>query len=165
MKHCALLLMMTCAFVGCAHKTKAPNMFSDVVTIQLKDGTDPLLIHSTTASRVRDYVEIGLTHLGYRVCSECPHDAEAIVEVSRYENRQTLKLNLLSLTGAKNLLNIGVSEWSLTITRKGETIFDKSIEHEKAEPIDQLSARQVKDVLSKIPARKLSDRQPIGTAK
>jgi len=158
----AIIITTLLVLVGCSNATKRQSeasalaavhsAFAAVHTIELKDTTDPLLIASTDAKRVREFLEIGLTHRGYTVCRDCKSDAVATVTVRVYRTKQDSKRDWAGW-GNLNYLEFGESAWSLTIVRDGETIYQRRISHKKAMSIDQLAAKQVMDVLQKVPTR------------
>lgn len=150
-----IITIVVTAFLiaGCASGNIAATTerFSSVKTIQVKDGTDPLLLASTGAANVANYVAIGLRHLGYEVCDGCQADAVATVVVSEYDSKQDT-----SRPGGgwfAIVVNVAISKWTLTITRGGETIYRDNLSHKKKEPIDQLAARQARDTMANIPKR------------
>ena len=143
----ALFVLVACS--SAPKKAHNPGAFASVRTIELRDATDPLLLASTSARRVREYIEIGLQHRGYTVCNPCDADAVATVTVREYSTQKKIVRIGVGLV----LANVADSAWSLVIVRNGETIFQKRVNHDKAMEIDQLSARQVKDVLAHIPPR------------
>ena len=141
--------------VGCSSTPKrqlAPSPFVPVRTIELKDATDPILLASTGAKRVREYLEVGLTHRGYSICRDCQSDAVATVTVSKYSTRQDSKRDWLGW-GNLTYLEYGESDWTFAIVRNGDTIFERRITDYKAMPIDQLAGQQVQQVLQEVPAR------------
>lgn len=129
-----------------------PSKFAEVYTIELRDASNPVLLAATGAKRVREYIELGLTHRGYTVCHDCKSDAVATVTVHTYRTKQDSKRDWAGW-GNLNYMEVGESGWTLAVVRNGETIYQKRIKHNKAMPIDQLSAQQVQDVLRGIPAR------------
>ena len=135
------------ACVGPFKKERKPvvDPFLGVKTIQVTDKTEPLLLASTDAGKVREFVEIALKHHGYLVCRECQHDAQAVVTIHTYQTSN--KRDLLWM-GHRNLSK---SEWSIVIVRNGNKIFSSGASHEKPEPISHLSARQVRNVIHDIP--------------
>jgi len=140
---------------GCSSAPKrepAPSPFVAVRTIELRDLTDPVLLASTSAKRVSEYVEIGLAGRGYTISRGGPSDAVATVTVQQYRTVRDSKRDWVGW-GNLNYVEVGISEWTLTVTRNGETIFQKRIKHSQAMPIDQLAGRQVQDVLQQIPVR------------
>jgi len=141
---CCLALV---ACVGPFKKEKkvVVDPFAGVRTIQVTDKTNPLLLASTDAGKVREYVEIALKHHGYLVCHNCQHDAEAVVTVHVYQTSS--KRDLLWMGHQ----NSSKSEWSIIIKRNGRKIFSEEVGHEKPEPINQLSARQVQNVIHDVP--------------
>ena len=141
--------------VGCSSAPKRqfdPSAFAPVRTIEMRDVTDPVLLASTGAKRVREYLEVGLTHRGYAICRDCQSDAVATVAVSEYSTKQDSRRDWAGW-GNLNYVQYGRADWTLTIVRNGETIFQKRVKHHKAMPIDQLAGQQVQDVLRQIPAR------------
>jgi hypothetical protein len=160
----AILITTLLVLVGCSSSPKQqsepgaskrqpePSAFAVVRTIELRDSTDPVLLASTGAKRVREYLEVGLTHRGYTVCRDCKSDAVATVTVRVYRTKQDSKRDWAGW-GNLSYLEYGESDWTLTIVRNDETIYEKRIKHNKTMPIDQLAAQQVLDVLRKIPTR------------
>ena len=146
----SLLVIVSCSSVP--KRKFDPSAFAPVRTIEMKDATDPVLLASTGAKRVREYLEVGLTHRGYTICRDCQSDAVATVTVGEYSTKQDSKRDWVGW-GNLNYVEIGGADWTLTIVRNGETIFQKRVKDHKTMPIDQLAGRQVKDVLQQIPAR------------
>jgi hypothetical protein len=143
------------AIAGCSSASKRqfdPSAFAPVRTVEMRDASDPVLLSSTNAKRVREYLEIGLKSRGYIVCSDCQSDAVATVIVSEYSTKREGTRDWVG-SGNLNYLEYGKSVWTLSIVSNGETIFQKRMSHNKAMPIDQLSGQQVRDVLQQIPAR------------
>jgi hypothetical protein len=127
------------------------SAFAPIRTIELKDTTDPVLLASTEAKRVREYLEVGLRARGYVIKHDGPTDASATLTVLEYGTEQVSKrdwywLNVNYVVEAK-------SKWILSITRDGNTIFQKRMEDNETMPIEQLAGRQIKDVLESIPVR------------
>ena len=141
--------------VGCSSSQKRPfdpSAFAPVLTIELRDATNPVLLASTGAKHVREYLEIGLTHRGYAICRDCQSDAVATVTVSEYSTKQDSKRDWLGW-GTQSYVEDSRSDWTLTIVRNGETIFQKRIKQHQTMQIDQIAGQQVQDVLRQIPAR------------
>jgi len=145
-----LLVLVGCSIVP--KRQSEPSAFATVRTIELRDATDPVLLASTSAKRVREYLEIGLTHRGYIVCRDCKSDAVATVTISVYRTKHDSKRDLIGW-GNLNYVEYGASDWTLTIVRNDKTIYQKRIRDNESMPIDQLAAQQVRDVLQKIPTR------------
>jgi hypothetical protein len=141
------------AIAGCssARKQFDPNVFAPVRTIEVKDATDPVLLASTSAKRVSEYLEIGLKARGYAVCRECQSDAVATLTVRTYSTQQNATRDWFWFN--RQFVEYGLSIWTLSIVRNGETIFQKRMDRRKAMQIDQLAAEQVQDALRQIPAR------------
>ena len=140
---------------ACSSATKRqfdPSVFAGVRTIELKDATDPVLLASTGAKQVSTYLEVGLGHLGYSICRDCKSDAVATVTVDEYSTKQTTKRDWLGW-GNVNYAAQAESNWTLTITRNGGTIYQKQLEDRELMSIDQLAGQQVQDALREIPAR------------
>lgn len=118
--------------------------FDGVRTIELRDNTNTVLLASTEAGKVRDYIEIGLKGRGYQVCTKCDHDAKAVLTIHTYKTQEGKGLHRGRMTS--------YSEWTLTITRDGKQIYSRRRDHKSATPITELSARQVQDIVAEIPA-------------
>ena len=142
-----IITLLVIAGCSSASKRLGPSAFAPVHTIEMKDATDPVLLASTSARRVREYLEIGLKGRGYTICRDCQSDAAATVTVSVYELGMTLDL------WSGNSLLAGQSIWTLSIVRNGETIFQKRMKDKQYKPIDQIAGQQVQEVLQQIPAR------------
>jgi hypothetical protein len=138
-----LLVIAGCSSVS---KQLEPGALAPVRTIEIRDATDPVLLASTSARRVREYLEIGLKGRGYSVCRDCQSDAVATVTVSMYSTSDWIERGVLSSGGMQSV-------WTLSIVRNGETLFQRRMSHRKLMPIDQLAGQQVRDVLRQIPAR------------
>jgi hypothetical protein len=127
----AILLL----FVGCSSKppkqtvaADLPNAidtaFAAVRTIALRDTTDPVLLASTGAKRIGEYIEIGLRQRGYVVCRNCQGDAVATVTVDKFNSKQVLKRDWFWFN--RTPLVYAESEWTLFIEdRNGRTIYQK----------------------------------------
>src|SRR5216684_8673207 len=85
-----LLALSACSIFTPKTKSDSVAAFAPVRTIQLRDGTDPVILASTGAGRVREYFEIGLKHRGYSVCRDCVADAVATVVVREYSTQQVI---------------------------------------------------------------------------
>jgi hypothetical protein len=143
------------AIAGCSSASKRPfdpGAFASVRTLEMRDATDPVLLASTSAKRVLEYLEIGLKGRGYAICHDCQSDAVATVTVTVYSTKREGTRDWIGW-GNLNYLEYGQSVWTLGIVRNGETIFQKRMSHNKAMPIDQLTGQQVRDLLQQIPAR------------
>ena len=152
----SVIIVIVLSIVGCKTTTNrppTPSPFALIHTIELKDATNPILLASTGAKRVREYLEIGLAHSGYVVCRDCQSDAVATVTVRKYSTRQNSKRDWVGW-GNLTYLEFGETDWILSIVRNGETIFERDVSDDKAMPIDQLAGQQVQDMLERIPARK-----------
>jgi alpha-glucosidase (family GH31 glycosyl hydrolase) len=147
----AVMLFLSAGCSSFKEVNFAAGDFAPVRTIVLKDATDPILIASTEAKRVREYFELGLTHRGYVVRSDGPADATATLTILEYGTEQTSKRDwyLLNL----NYVVEATSEWTINITKDGKTIFQKRMEDKETMPIDRLAGRQVSEVLESIPVR------------
>jgi len=143
----ALLVLAACS--GTPKKVYDPGAFALIRTIELRDATDPLLLASTSAESVRKYLEIGLQHRGYTVCNPCDADAVATITVSEYSTQQDITFTRGVIVHG----NVADTAWSFVVESHGKTIFQKRIRHRKIMAIDQLSARQVKDVLDNMSPR------------
>jgi hypothetical protein len=150
-----ITLIALLLFTGCkstAKRVDEHNAFEAVRTMELRDTTNPVLLASTSAMHVREYLELGLTHRGYTICHDCQSDAVATVTVHEYSTKQDSTRDFL--TGIKNYIVISKSDWTLTIVHNGKTIFHEQINDDESMPIDQLAGKQVQDVLEEIPAHK-----------
>lgn len=158
----AIIITTLLVLVGCSSTPRQqsdapkrqpePSKFAEVYTIELRDASNPILLASTGAKRVREYLEVGLTHRGYAICHDCQSDAVATVTVHKYSTKQDSKRDWVGW-GNLNYLEVGESDWTLTIVRNGEAIYQKRIKQRKAMPIDQLAGQQVQAVLRSIPVR------------
>jgi hypothetical protein len=159
----AIVITTLLVLVGCSRtpgrqsdapkRVPEPSKYADVYTIELIDVSNKILLASTGAKHVSEYVEIGLTQLGYTVCRNCKSDAVATVNVRTYGTKQDSKRDWAGW-GNVNYVQVGQSDWTFTLVRNGDTIYEKRIKDNEAMPIDQLAAQQVQDVLKKIPTRK-----------
>lgn len=151
----AIIIVFTLlVIVGCSsmHKRKVePSAFVPVHTIELRDATNPVLLSSTGAKRIREFIQIGLTGQGYAVCSDCKSDAVATVTVYDYSTYQDSKRDWLGW-GTKSYVETGNADWSITVVRNGEQIFQKRIYWHDTKPVDQIAGQQVQEVLEQIPA-------------
>lgn len=136
---------------ACSSAPQKQAAFATVRTIELRDGTDPVLLASTGAKRVYEYIEIGMKGRGYTICRDCKSDAVATVTVTSYGTNPEFLRDFPWLVG--HYVEYALSVWTLSVVRNGEMILQKRISHNKAMPIDQLAGRQVQDVLEQIPPR------------
>lgn len=147
----ALLLLTGCSS---APKEQPDALFQSVRTIELKDETNPVLLASTNAKQIRDFVELGLKHRGYSVCTDCQADAIATVVVREYRTKQISKRDWIGW-GNLNYFVAAESYWTFTIVRNGKTIFQDDPEDEiGGMTLEQLAGRQAREVLNHIPTRK-----------
>jgi hypothetical protein len=147
-----VLALTACSIITPQKQFDTVTVFASVRTIEMKDATDPVLLVSTSAKRVREYLEIGLRARGYTICSDCQSDAVATVTVTSYGTNPEFLRDFPWVVG--HYVEYAQSVWTVSVVRDGETIFQKRISHNKAMPIDQLAGRQVQDVVEQIPARK-----------
>lgn len=145
----ALLVFAACS--STPKKKYDPAAFTPVNVIELRDATDPLLLASTSAGRVREFIVIGLKHRGYVVCHPCSADATATVTVRKYTTEQKTKG---TFWGASTF-DVAEVDFTLVIVRNGETILQGRQKDNENMTIDQLAAREVRDALEKIPHRQV----------
>lgn len=137
------------AAAGCANSPKLPAPKVSLVsvrTIEIKDATDPVVLASTGAKRVREFLEIALTHRGYVVCRDCRSDAVATVTVSTYSTQHG------SIQPWMHGRDIAIVDWTLVISRDGKTILQERMEDEEPISVDELAGRQVQKVMEQIPS-------------
>jgi hypothetical protein len=148
-----LLIIAGCSSTAKRQPARTIEMvFAPVSAIEIRDATNPVLLASTDAERVFEYLEVGLKHRGYNICRNCQADTVATVTVSRFNTKDDPKRDW---AGWGNLIPriVAESEWTLIIVHNGETIFDKRAHKRAAMPIEQLAGQQVQDVLQQIPTR------------
>ena len=146
----ALLLQIGCS--GSPKRQLDPSAFASVRTIELSDATNPVLLASTGAKQINEYLEIGLKNRGYAICRACSADAVATAVVSEYSTKQTSKRDWVGW-GNLNYITTAETHWTLTIVRNGVVLFQTEVEDEKAMSIEQLAGQQVQEVMQKIPVR------------
>jgi hypothetical protein len=138
---------------ACSSAPQKQAAFASVRTIELRDGTDPVILASTGAGRVREYFEMGLKHRGYSVCRDCVADAVATVVVREYSTQQVIDNSFFFF--GRVLLDIARIRLEFIVVRDGGTIYQERINRGgDAMEIDQLAARHVQVFLEQIPARK-----------
>jgi len=161
-----VIVVMLVAIVGCSSKPPkravaadpagaTSNPFAAVRTIALRDTTDPVLLASTGAKRIGEYIEIGLTERGYTVCRNCPGDVVATVTVGKFNSRQVLTRDWFWFN--RTPLVYAESEWSFYIEdRNGRTVYQKReipSKHNRTVPLDELAGQQVRHALAQVPMR------------
>jgi phosphoketolase len=149
----AVALLSSIAYAG--KKESGPSLFEGVHTIELIDASNPVLLASTDAKRVREFFEIGLKHLGYKVCNDCKSSADAVATILVSKNR-TIQDRKRDWAGWGNQLVVASSEssWKITVVRNGVSIFEQRKSHSQPIPLDTLVGKQVQDVLNDIPPHK-----------
>jgi hypothetical protein len=149
----AVIIVLVLAACSSAPKIDLGTAFAPVRTIELRDATDPLILASTGAGRVREYFDMGLKHRGYSVCRDCTADAVATVVVREYNTRQVIDNSFLFF--GRVVRDLARVRLEFTVVRDGETIYQQRINRGgEAMAIDQLAARHVQVFLEQIPARK-----------
>ena len=149
----AFITVLVLAACSSAPKIDPGTAFAAVHTIELRDATDPLILASTNAGRVREYFEMGLKHRGYSVCRDCTADAVATVVVREYNTQQVIDDSLLFF--GRVVRDVARVRLEFTVVRNGETIYREGTNRgREAMAIDQLAARYVQIFLEGIPARK-----------
>jgi hypothetical protein len=148
----AFITVLVLAACSSAPKIDPGTAFAAVHTIELRDATDPLILASTNAGRVREYFEMGLKHRGYSVCRDCIADAVATVVVREYNTQQETSGFLFFGRVVRDIARVRLE---FTVVRDGETIYRAGTNRgREAMAIDQLAARYVQIFLERIPARK-----------
>ena len=148
----AFITVLVLAACSSAPKIDPVAAFAQVRTIVLRDATDPVILASTGAGRVREYFELGLKHRGYSVCRDCTADAVATVVVREYSSQQVIDNSFLFF--GRVLRDVARVRLEFTVVRNGETIYQERINRGgEAMAIDQLAASHVRVFLEQIPAR------------